>query len=68
MAKGEAVQKWSSNNGVHERSKSIQLIDQDLIKVEDTSTVLLVKMKEIDSISNLYVVYRKECFIDLKLH
>ncbi|GJS81804.1 RNA-directed DNA polymerase, eukaryota, reverse transcriptase zinc-binding domain protein, partial [Tanacetum coccineum] len=68
VANGEAVPKGFSNNGVLERNKSIQLIDQDLIKVEDTSTVLLVKVKVIDSISNLYVICRNEGFVDLKLH
>ncbi|PWA43216.1 hypothetical protein CTI12_AA447450 [Artemisia annua] len=34
--------------------KSIQLGENDLIKVDDTTSVVLVKVKEIDTISNMY--------------
>nr|GEU83095.1 RNA-directed DNA polymerase, eukaryota [Tanacetum cinerariifolium] len=48
--------------------KNIQLGEDDLIKVEDTSTVVLVKVKEIDTISNMYHVCQIEGFLDVKIH
>ncbi|GJZ58072.1 RNA-directed DNA polymerase, eukaryota, reverse transcriptase zinc-binding domain protein [Tanacetum coccineum] len=48
--------------------KSVQLDECDLIKVEDTSTVVMVKVKEIDTISNVYHVCRNEGFNDIKIH
>ncbi|GKE21580.1 hypothetical protein Tco_1433092 [Tanacetum coccineum] len=48
--------------------KSVQLDECDLIKVEDTSTVVMVKVKEIDTISNVYHVCRNEGFDDIKIH
>lgn len=48
--------------------KSVQLGECDLIKVEDTSTVVLVKVKEIDAMSNMYHLCRNEGFADVKIH
>ncbi|GKD54970.1 hypothetical protein Tco_1288357, partial [Tanacetum coccineum] len=42
-----------------ENVKSIQLTEDDLINVEDTSSVVMVKVKEIDTISNIYRVCQK---------
>ncbi|GKB38693.1 RNA-directed DNA polymerase, eukaryota, reverse transcriptase zinc-binding domain protein [Tanacetum coccineum] len=40
----------------------------DIIKVEDASIVVMVKVKEIDTISNMYQVCRNEGFDDIKIH
>ncbi|PWA86978.1 RNA-directed DNA polymerase, eukaryota [Artemisia annua] len=48
--------------------KSVQLGECELIKVEDTSTVVLVKVKEIDTMSNMYHLCRNEGFADVKIH
>ncbi|GKC64957.1 hypothetical protein Tco_1097555 [Tanacetum coccineum] len=44
------------------------LDDQDLINVEDPSMVLLVKLKDVNSMSNMYVICRNEGFTELKIH
>ncbi|GJV14448.1 reverse transcriptase domain-containing protein [Tanacetum coccineum] len=49
-------------------SNCLSLSDNDLIKVEDTSTVLLAKVKEVDSISNMYGICRNEGFTDVSIH
>ncbi|GJR60339.1 RNA-directed DNA polymerase, eukaryota, reverse transcriptase zinc-binding domain protein [Tanacetum coccineum] len=46
----------------------MSLSDNDLIKVEDTSTVLLAKVKEVDSVSNMYGICRNEGFTDVSIH
>ncbi|GKE17155.1 retrotransposon protein, putative, ty1-copia subclass, partial [Tanacetum coccineum] len=51
-----------------ENIKSIQLTEDDLINVEDMSSVVMVKVKEIDTISNMYRVCQNEGFIDVKIH
>ncbi|GJY43560.1 RNA-directed DNA polymerase, eukaryota, reverse transcriptase zinc-binding domain protein [Tanacetum coccineum] len=48
--------------------KSVQLDECDLIRVEDASTMVMVKVKEIDTISNMYHVCRNEGFDDIKIH
>nr|GEZ34557.1 RNA-directed DNA polymerase, eukaryota, reverse transcriptase zinc-binding domain protein [Tanacetum cinerariifolium] len=48
--------------------KSIQLNDDDLILVEDSSTIVLIKVKEIETISNMYHVCQAEAFVDVKIH
>ncbi|GJX12855.1 RNA-directed DNA polymerase, eukaryota, reverse transcriptase zinc-binding domain protein [Tanacetum coccineum] len=48
--------------------KCVKLGDCDLIKVKDTSTVALVKVKEVDTISNIYYVCRNEGFDDINIH
>nr|GEW67493.1 ABC transporter G family member 35-like [Tanacetum cinerariifolium] len=48
--------------------KSVQLDECDLIKVEDASMVVMVRVKEIDTISNMYHVCRNEGFDDIKIH
>ncbi|GKD68211.1 RNA-directed DNA polymerase, eukaryota [Tanacetum coccineum] len=42
--------------------------DQDLINVINTDSILLVKLKDIDSMSNMYTICRNEGFLDLKIH
>nr|GFB08550.1 RNA-directed DNA polymerase, eukaryota, reverse transcriptase zinc-binding domain protein [Tanacetum cinerariifolium] len=48
--------------------KSVQLNECDLVKVKDASTVVMVKVKEIDTISNMHHVCRNEGFDDVKIH
>ncbi|GJT50249.1 RNA-directed DNA polymerase, eukaryota, reverse transcriptase zinc-binding domain protein, partial [Tanacetum coccineum] len=48
--------------------KSVQLEECELIKVEDASIVVMVKVKEIDTISNMYHVCRNKGFDDIKIH
>nr|GFD12827.1 RNA-directed DNA polymerase, eukaryota [Tanacetum cinerariifolium] len=48
--------------------QALVLDDQDLINVEDPSMVLLVKLKDVNSMSNMYVICRNEGFTKLKIH
>ncbi|GJZ83449.1 hypothetical protein Tco_0648622 [Tanacetum coccineum] len=48
--------------------RALVLDDQDLINVEDLSMVLLVKLKDMNSMSNMYVICRNEGFTELKIH
>nr|GFB12091.1 RNA-directed DNA polymerase, eukaryota, reverse transcriptase zinc-binding domain protein [Tanacetum cinerariifolium] len=62
-----------SRNNLSQQSKldnikSIQLNDDDLILVEDSSIVDLIKVKEIETISNMYHVCQAEGFMDVKIH
>ncbi|GJS94794.1 RNA-directed DNA polymerase, eukaryota, reverse transcriptase zinc-binding domain protein [Tanacetum coccineum] len=47
---------------------SVILNDHDLIRVEDSSTVILVKLKDVDSIRNMCTICKNEGFLDLKIH
>lgn len=38
------------------KTRSISLNDQDLISIDDSSKVLLVKLKEVESMSNMYKI------------
>nr|GEU51935.1 RNA-directed DNA polymerase, eukaryota, reverse transcriptase zinc-binding domain protein [Tanacetum cinerariifolium] len=59
-------------NGVSSTSfdkvRSISLDDHDLITVEDSTKVLLVKLKEVDAMSNMYRICKNKDFIDVKIH
>ncbi|PWA53963.1 hypothetical protein CTI12_AA442730 [Artemisia annua] len=68
VANGDVALKRAENNGENDKVNCIQLFDDDLIKVEDTSTVVLVKVKEVDSLSNMYRICRNEGFVDVKIH
>ena len=46
----------------------IAINDQDLINVVNTDSILLVKQKDIDSLSNMYTICRNEGFSDLNIH
>nr|GEV03788.1 RNA-directed DNA polymerase, eukaryota [Tanacetum cinerariifolium] len=48
--------------------RSISLKDQDLVSIDDSSRVLLVKLKEVDSMSNMFQICRNEGFENLKIH
>ncbi|GKA89647.1 hypothetical protein Tco_0811459, partial [Tanacetum coccineum] len=49
-------------------TRALILDNQDLINVEDPSMVLLMKLKYVNSMSNMYVKYRNEGFAELKIH
>ncbi|GKE52918.1 hypothetical protein Tco_1488074, partial [Tanacetum coccineum] len=48
--------------------RALVLDDQDLVNVKDPSMVLLVKLKDVNSMSNMYVICRNEGFTELKIH
>ncbi|GKB78620.1 hypothetical protein Tco_0945515 [Tanacetum coccineum] len=48
--------------------KSVKSDECDLINVEDASIVVMIKVKEIDTISNMYHVCRNKGFNDIKIH
>ncbi|GKC14449.1 hypothetical protein Tco_1011231 [Tanacetum coccineum] len=48
--------------------RALVLDDQDLTNVEDRSMVLLVKLKDVNSMSNICVICRNEGFTELKIH
>ncbi|GJY52793.1 RNA-directed DNA polymerase, eukaryota, reverse transcriptase zinc-binding domain protein [Tanacetum coccineum] len=49
-------------------TRSVILNDHDLISVEDSPIVILVKLKDVDSMSNMYMICKNESFLDLKIH
>ncbi|GJU82491.1 hypothetical protein Tco_1284856 [Tanacetum coccineum] len=49
-------------------TRSVILNDHDLISVEDSPTVILVKLKDVDSMSNMYMICKNEGFLDMKIH
>ncbi|PWA69092.1 hypothetical protein CTI12_AA298480 [Artemisia annua] len=51
-----------------ENDIGITLKEHDLIQVEDTSELLLVKVKEVDTMRGMYRVCRNEGFDNLKIH
>nr|GEU63411.1 RNA-directed DNA polymerase, eukaryota [Tanacetum cinerariifolium] len=56
------------DNADRNKSRVVTLNDQDLISVDDTSKVLLVKLKDLESASNMYVICKNEGIVDLKIH
>ncbi|GJR37777.1 RNA-directed DNA polymerase, eukaryota [Tanacetum coccineum] len=54
----------SSSTKVH----SISLSDHDLIRIDDTSKVLLVKLKEVETMNSIYRICKNEGFTNLKIH
>ena len=50
------------------KPRTVTLIDQDLIRIDDATTVLLVKLKDIESMSNMHLICKDEGFVDLKIH
>nr|GEW02237.1 hypothetical protein [Tanacetum cinerariifolium] len=68
IAIGDVDSKKHSDNETQCEGNLIQLCDSDLIKVEDTSTVILAKVKEVDSISNMYAICSNEGFLNITIH
>ncbi|GJV70914.1 RNA-directed DNA polymerase, eukaryota, reverse transcriptase zinc-binding domain protein [Tanacetum coccineum] len=59
---------WVGNHHGYVAVPSIILSDHDLINVEDTTKVVLVKVKKVESMSNIYKLCRNEGFDNLKIH
>ncbi|GJY45692.1 RNA-directed DNA polymerase, eukaryota, reverse transcriptase zinc-binding domain protein [Tanacetum coccineum] len=65
----KAEQPKPNTNPSHTNQKRIITFnDQDLINVINTDSILLVKLKDIDSMSNMYTICRNEGFSDLNIH
>ncbi|GJY25853.1 RNA-directed DNA polymerase, eukaryota [Tanacetum coccineum] len=58
----------TSNETKPIKKRTITLTEQETINVENTDTILLVKLKDIDSMENMYVICRNEGFLDLNIH
>ncbi|GKC20608.1 RNA-directed DNA polymerase, eukaryota, reverse transcriptase zinc-binding domain protein [Tanacetum coccineum] len=60
--------KPNTNPSLTNLKRIITFNDQDLINVINTDSILLVKLKDIDSMSNMYTICRNEGFSDLNIH
>ncbi|GJV89966.1 RNA-directed DNA polymerase, eukaryota, reverse transcriptase zinc-binding domain protein [Tanacetum coccineum] len=60
--------KSSTNTSQPVKSRTVSLTDQDLIRIDDATTVLLVKLKDIKSMSNMHLICKDEGSVDLKIH
>ncbi|GJV49828.1 RNA-directed DNA polymerase, eukaryota, reverse transcriptase zinc-binding domain protein [Tanacetum coccineum] len=60
--------KSSTNTSQPAKPRIVSLIDQDLISIDDATKVLSVKLKEIDSMGNMYLICRNEGFMDVEIH
>nr|GEU40356.1 RNA-directed DNA polymerase, eukaryota [Tanacetum cinerariifolium] len=45
-----------------------KIVSHDLINIEDSSTVLLVKLKDVDAMDNIYTICKNASFLDLSIH
>nr|GEU96458.1 RNA-directed DNA polymerase, eukaryota, reverse transcriptase zinc-binding domain protein [Tanacetum cinerariifolium] len=61
-------QKPTSTSNTPDTVRSINLNDNDLITIEDPSTVLLLKLKEADTLSNMYAICKNKGSMDLSIH
>ncbi|GJU68843.1 RNA-directed DNA polymerase, eukaryota, reverse transcriptase zinc-binding domain protein [Tanacetum coccineum] len=68
VASGGGGVNRNQNKVNQDKGNNITLCEHDLITVDDSSTVVLVKVKEVDSISNMYRICRNEGFDDVKIH
>nr|GEW43170.1 hypothetical protein [Tanacetum cinerariifolium] len=64
VANGDVGPKADRNNGEQDKVNRILLSNCDLITIEDTSNMVLVKVKEVDSISIMYRICSNEGFDD----
>ncbi|GJS66565.1 RNA-directed DNA polymerase, eukaryota [Tanacetum coccineum] len=48
--------------------RTTPLKDQDLITIEDSSTVILLKVKYVESMGNMYAICKNAGFLDLSIH
>ncbi|PWA56567.1 hypothetical protein CTI12_AA418440 [Artemisia annua] len=51
-----------------ETFRTINLNDNDLITIEESSTILLLKLTEVDTLSNMYAICKNDGFKDLTIH
>nr|GEU50869.1 RNA-directed DNA polymerase, eukaryota, reverse transcriptase zinc-binding domain protein [Tanacetum cinerariifolium] len=58
----------TGDSNIPTKIRSISLKDQDLVSIDDSSKVLLVKLKDVDSMSNMYSICRNEGLENLKIH
>ncbi|GJW28107.1 RNA-directed DNA polymerase, eukaryota [Tanacetum coccineum] len=68
VASGGGGVNRNQNNVNQDKGNYITLSEHDLITVDDSSTVVLVKVKEVGSISNMYRICRNEGIDDVKIH
>ncbi|GJX36378.1 putative RNA-directed DNA polymerase, eukaryota, reverse transcriptase zinc-binding domain protein [Tanacetum coccineum] len=61
-------QKPTTTSHTPDTVRTISLIDNDLITIEDPSTVLLLKLNEADTLSNMYIICKSKGFMDLSIH
>ncbi|GKC35982.1 RNA-directed DNA polymerase, eukaryota, reverse transcriptase zinc-binding domain protein [Tanacetum coccineum] len=45
--------------------RTTSLKDQDFITIEDSSTIILLKVKDVESMGNIYAIYKNAGFLDL---
>ncbi|GJY64198.1 hypothetical protein Tco_0465658 [Tanacetum coccineum] len=60
--------KSSANTSQPVKPHTVSLIDQDLIRIDDATRLILVKLKDIESMSNMHLICKDEGFVDLKIH
>ncbi|GJY52525.1 hypothetical protein Tco_0443372 [Tanacetum coccineum] len=60
--------KLSGDHSSSNHVRTVILNDRDLICVNDSSTVILLKLKVVDSMSNMYMICRNKGFSDVKIH
>ncbi|PWA62359.1 RNA-directed DNA polymerase, eukaryota [Artemisia annua] len=48
--------------------QSLKLEEHDLIKIDETNKVVLAKLKNVDTMSNMYGLCRNEGYVDLNIH
>nr|GEU73566.1 RNA-directed DNA polymerase, eukaryota [Tanacetum cinerariifolium] len=60
--------KPTSDSSLSTNVDTVILNNHDLIRVDDSLTVHLMKLKYVDSMSNMYMICRNEGFVDLKRH
>ncbi|GJZ31068.1 RNA-directed DNA polymerase, eukaryota, reverse transcriptase zinc-binding domain protein, partial [Tanacetum coccineum] len=48
--------------------RTITLNDNNFVNIEDSSTALLLKLNEVESMNNMYAICKNEGFMDLSIH
>nr|GEX25411.1 RNA-directed DNA polymerase, eukaryota [Tanacetum cinerariifolium] len=60
--------KLTCDHSLSNHVRIVVLNDRDLIRVNDSSTVILFNLKDVDSMSNMYVICRNKGFSNVKIH
>ncbi|GKD90357.1 RNA-directed DNA polymerase, eukaryota, partial [Tanacetum coccineum] len=63
-SKPEPTSDPSASTTVH----AVVLNDNDLICVADSSTIIMLKLRDMDTMSNMYMICRNEDFMDMNIH